>query len=79
VNSDDLHAPTNAGPELGTDVPVDKSPTFGAPGATGAFGDAPVTVPFGGPDPAAGRPEVLVGAAFAGGMVVALVLRRFGR
>lgn len=38
-------------------------------------------VPFGGPDPAvtgppAERPEVLAGAAFAGGLVVAMLLRR---
>jgi hypothetical protein len=31
------------------------------------------------PPSAGGRPEVLAGAAFAGGLVVALILRRLGR
>jgi hypothetical protein len=45
---------------------ADKTPTF----------EAPVAVPAA---PAAERPEVQVGIAFAGGLVAAMILRRFGR
>jgi hypothetical protein len=60
--ADEVHAPTNAGPQ------ADKSPTFEAPvaAAPGAVG-------------AQERPEVQVGIAFAGGLVAALILKRFGR
>jgi hypothetical protein len=40
---------------------------------------APVTVPPDHAGPGAERPELLVGAAFAGGFVAAMILRRFGR
>jgi hypothetical protein len=35
--------------------------------------------PYGLPEIAVERPEVAVGAAFAGGLVLAMILKRFGR
>jgi hypothetical protein len=35
--------------------------------------------PHGLPEIAVERPEVAVGAAFAGGLVLAMILKRFGR
>ena len=53
-------------------IPVSESSHLQPPGTA---------VPFGGPDPTASgapaeRPEVLAGAAFAGGLVLAMLLRR---
>jgi hypothetical protein len=64
--TEDLHSPTTAGPE-----PL---PAGGA-----MLADAPIAVPptHAGAPPE--RPELLVGAAFAGGFVAAMILRRFGR
>ena len=61
--SADLHAPTNAGP-VGSDSVDDAAfgTSAGAAGVDAAPGD---------------NPEVLVGAAFAGGLVLALILKRF--
>ena len=49
-------------------------------GATGArpFGETPLSVESE-TDPFAERPEAFVGAAFAGGLALALILRRFAR
>jgi hypothetical protein len=64
--TEDLHSPTTAAPEP-------------APAGAAMLADAPVTG-FAGPEgPPAQRPELLVGAAFAGGFVAAMILRRFGR
>jgi hypothetical protein len=53
---------------------TDKQPTFGQPGvvpeAAGSAGPA-AAPPF-------ERPEVQAGAAFAGGLVAALILKRLG-
>jgi hypothetical protein len=68
--SEDLHSPTTAGPEP---TPV----TDGAAGRAAADG---VSLP--GPLanlPVDEHPEILVGAAFAGGIVAAFILKRFGR
>jgi hypothetical protein len=64
--TEDLHSPTTAGPEP-------------APAGAAMLGEAPVTVPPAHAGPAADRPELLVGAAFAGGFVAAMILRRFNR
>jgi hypothetical protein len=64
MSTDDVHSPTSAGP---TAVPFgapDKGPTFDMPAAD----DSP-----------AERPEIQVGAAFAGGLLAALILKRLGR
>jgi hypothetical protein len=42
------------------------------------LGETPLTVESDS-DPFAERPEAFVGAAFAGGLVLALILRRLGR
>jgi hypothetical protein len=42
------------------------------------LGETPLTVQSDS-DPFAERPEAYVGAAFAGGLVLALILRRLGR
>jgi hypothetical protein len=49
-------------------------------GATGErpFGETPLSVESES-DPFAERPEAFVGAAFAGGLTLALILRRFAR
>ena len=49
-------------------------------GATGSrpMGESPLTVETQS-DPFAERPEAFVGAAFAGGLALALILRRFTR
>jgi hypothetical protein len=49
-------------------------------GATGArpYGESPLSVESES-DPFAERPEVFVGAAFAGGFALAMILKRFAR
>ena len=49
-------------------------------GATGErpIGETPLSAASEG-DPFAARPEAFVGAAFAGGLALALILRRFAR
>jgi hypothetical protein len=61
--TEDLHSPTTAAPEP-------------APAGAAMLAEAPITDAAG---PPAERPELLVGAAFAGGFVAAMILRRFGR
>jgi hypothetical protein len=73
--TDDRHSPTTAGP-----TPEPTPPTTAVavtpPPPHGPTGDAPAAeLPFGIPPD---RPEILVGAAFAGGLVVAFILRRLG-
>ena len=76
MSGDDVHTPTDAGP--GPDksptfeAPAGKSPTFAAPAGAGLLSAGPPV------EATAGRPEVAVGAAFAGGFVAALILRRLG-
>jgi len=55
-------------------------PTTVNQGATGdrPLGDTPLSAPSD-DDPFAERPEAFVGAAFAGGLALALILRRFTR
>ena len=60
--SADPHSPTAAGPE-----PAPTSPA-GSAMFDGAQASAPSTE----------RPEIAVGAAFAGGLVAALILKRLG-
>jgi hypothetical protein len=62
--SDDQHTPIAAAPDPAAHTAPAGSAMFG--GATAA---APPTE----------RPEVVVGAAFAGGIVAAMILKRLGR
>jgi hypothetical protein len=74
--SDDLHSPTTAGPEP-TPVVGAAEATTERPAGTAANG---IALP--GPLanlPVEEHPEILVGAAFAGGIVAAFILKRFGR
>ena len=73
--SEDLHSPTTAGPQP-TPV-VGEGDASGQPPGTAAGGGAL-------PGPLANlpveeHPEILVGAAFAGGIVAAFLLKRLGR
>jgi hypothetical protein len=76
--SGDLHSPTNAGPT------PEPTPTVSPSDATTQrpAGTAAPSASFDGPSAvssAAERPEVLVGAAFAGGLITAMLLKRLGR
>ena len=57
---------------------MSESPPVTPAGAAGPAGPAYVPPVAAAPSPAE-RPEVLVGAAFAGGVVLALLLKRAGR
>jgi hypothetical protein len=61
--SEDPHTPTAAGPEPDAHT---------TPAGSGLFDGAPASAPTN------ERPEVVVGAAFAGGLVAAMILKRFG-
>ena len=63
-------SPAVAAPELVPEPPV---PTLPPPPAPSLGGETAAASPVGG---LAARPEVLVGAAFAGGLVLAFILRR---
>jgi hypothetical protein len=73
--SEDLHSPTTAGPEptpvvgageATTDRPAGTAANSGLPGPLANL-------------PVEEHPEILVGAAFAGGIVAAFILKRLGR
>jgi hypothetical protein len=75
--SDDRHSPTTAGPtpEPTPTVPVAASTPTNPAGSVAASGESSSALPFGIPED---RPEILVGAAFAGGLVAAFILKRLG-
>ena len=73
--TEDLHSPTTAGPR--------PTPVVGASSASSAQ-PAGTAADSGLPGPLANlpveeHPEILVGAAFAGGIVAAFILKRLGR
>lgn len=69
-------APAPVPPPM-TDAPPVKAPPIPGPGPAAAHvNDGPL--PSGSPFPA-DRPEIAVGAAFAGGFVLALILKRLAR
>jgi hypothetical protein len=79
--TDDRHSPTTAAPSP-TPATQAAPPPVGPPPLTTVVASPPDTaaeqqseLPFGIPPD---RPEILVGAAFAGGLVAAFILRRFG-
>ncbi|MEA2256482.1 MAG: hypothetical protein QOG35_2527 [Solirubrobacteraceae bacterium] len=76
--TEDLHSPTTAGPEPTPVVGVSQATTehpagtaAGDDASSGPLSNLPVDVDE--------RPEILVGAAFAGGFLAALILKRLGR
>ena len=79
--TDDRHSPTTAAPSPTPPTEVAPPPVGPPPLTTVAASplatasDQPSELPFGIPPD---RPEILVGAAFAGGLVAAFILRRLG-
>jgi hypothetical protein len=71
--SDQRHSPTTAGPtpQPTPTVTVTRSTPENPPGTAADENALPFGIP---PD----RPEILVGAAFAGGIVAAFILKRLG-
>jgi hypothetical protein len=74
--TDDLHSPTTAGPQPTPGLRPDGAEDA-RPGAAASNG-GPLPGPLANL-PVDEHPEILVGAAFAGGLVAAFVLKRFGR
>jgi hypothetical protein len=64
-------------------APADKSPAVEEPAGSSngspSFQDSPFPPPYGDEPSEGPRPEVLIGAAFAGGLLLALIFRRLGR
>jgi hypothetical protein len=75
--SADPHAPTTAGPTPAPTVPATDATTARPAGSVAAStgGGEGTELPFGIPPD---RPEILVGAAFAGGILAAIILKRLG-
>jgi hypothetical protein len=74
--SGDPHRPTTAGPTPTPNVTVADATLPHPEGSTAAPRPADETeLPFGIPPD---RPEILVGAAFAGGVLAAFILKRLG-
>ena len=74
--SDDLHTPTTAAPEP-TPVVTEADATASHPVGTAAYAAPGSSAPV--PASPAEKPEVQAAAAFAGGLVAALILKRLGR
>jgi hypothetical protein len=74
--TEDLHSPTTAGPQPtpGIEAAGAEDARPGAPGSNGVALPGPLANL-----PVDEHPEILVGAAFAGGVVAAFVLKRLGR
>jgi hypothetical protein len=75
--SDERHSPTTAGPtpEPTPTVTVTRSTPADPAGTAVPPQEEAAALPFGIPPD---RPEFLVGAAFAGGIVAAVILKRLG-
>jgi hypothetical protein len=74
--SGDPHSPTTAGPTPTPTVTAAQATTAHPAGSVAAPAPGPGSeLPFGIPPD---RPEILVGAAFAGGLLAAFILKRFG-
>jgi hypothetical protein len=71
--SGDPHRPTTAGPT--PTLPPAETTAVQPAGSVAAGGGEGNELPFGIPPD---RPEILVGAAFVGGVVAAFILKRFG-
>ena len=64
-------------------APADKSPAVEEPATSSngspSFQESPFPPPYGDEPSEGPRPEVLIGAAFAGGLLLALIFRRIAR
>ncbi|MEA2288746.1 MAG: hypothetical protein QOD55_743 [Solirubrobacteraceae bacterium] len=71
------HSPTTAAPspQPTPTVPAAHATTVHPAGTAASSGAAGDELPFGIPPD---RPEILVGAAFAGGLLAAIILKRLG-
>jgi hypothetical protein len=69
--------PADAGPAA-TGAPVNQGATGAGPDAETRYRGGPMGAQMGGDDAFAERPELFVGAAFAGGLALAMLLRRLG-
>ena len=70
--------PSDAGPAA-TGAPVNQGATGAGPDAETRYRGGPMGAQMGGGDDAfAERPELFVAGAFAGGLALAILLRRFG-
>jgi hypothetical protein len=74
--SEDLHSPTTAGPQPTPVVGAGDASSEQPPGS--AAGGIALPGPLANL-PVEEHPEILVGAAFAGGIVAAFILKRLGR
>jgi hypothetical protein len=73
--AEDPHSPTTAAPI----PPADPIPAAGGNSDSGGAKQAVAGAQHAVQSTAAEKPEVLVGAAFAGGFVAAMILKRIGR
>jgi hypothetical protein len=69
--------PADPGPAA-TGAPVNQGATGAGPDAETRYRGGPMGAQMGGDDAFAEHPELFVGAAFAGGLALAIVLRRLG-
>ena len=72
--TEDLHSPTTAGPTPGIEPGGAEDARPGGAATNGVALPGPLANL-----PVDEHPEILVGAAFAGGLVAAFVLKRLGR
>jgi hypothetical protein len=73
--ADDLHSPTTAAPTPPAEPAIEAGGDADSGGPKQAVASAQQAVQ----STAEEKPEVLVGAAFAGGFVAAMILKRLGR
>jgi hypothetical protein len=73
--TEDLHSPTTAGPQP---TPVVDASSASSDQPAGTAADSGLPGPLANL-PVEEHPEILVGAAFAGGIVAAFILKRLGR
>jgi hypothetical protein len=73
--ADDPHSPTTAAPT----PPADPLPAAGGNSDSGGAKQAVAGAQQAVQSTAAEKPEVLVGVAFAGGFMAAMILKRLGR
>lgn len=76
--TEDLHSPASAGPEPTRVVGASEATTNRPAGSAASSDGSGLQMPEM-PEIVSERPEILVGAAFAGGFLAALILKRLGR
>lgn len=82
MSESDPHAPTSAGPDPASDWTVSADPTPVVNPSEASWRQPPGSAMLDGAEagaPDAPKPEVLLGAAFAGGLLAGVVLKRLTR